>query len=123
MAEENQERKDTGRTHKIVGYGGGVLGALALISQLKGSFITREEGTALSEKIVDLKTTQTSQFSELRIFISNGQEEQVRKLERSNDKLVERMKETESRSVKAEDIINLRINNLESLLKFKPRGG
>lgn len=118
MADEapNQERKETGRVHKVVGYGGGLMGALAIISQLKGSFVTREEWTATRAEVLEVRHTQERGFDELKTFMINAQDEQMHKLERLNDKVIDRIKDTETRSQQSDARQERRIDVLEEAI-------
>lgn len=94
--------------------GAGILAALAIVSQLKGYFITREEGKAMSDQIYQIRGTQTKGFDDLKLFIVQGQEDQIHKLERLNDKIIERIRDTEARETHSLDIQEHRLSTLEA---------
>lgn len=109
-------RKTVTFTHKQLGISGGVIAALTLVSQLKGSFVTREEGTAQSKEIVELRVAQDRQFDDVKKLIGGVQEELSHKLERLNDKQTERVKDVEARAVHTSDTQDRRIDTLEAAI-------
>lgn len=112
-------RKTISFTHRQAGIGlAGIVSAVLALGPVKQFFFTREEGLAQSKEIDALKLSQDRQFAELKLFISQGQDEQIRKLERSNDKLVDRIKDSENRSAKAEERLDRRIDTVEGYLKL-----
>lgn len=121
--EENtppQVRKTVSMSHRQLGVGVvGLVSAITMLTPIKAYFYTREEGVAQSREIADLKRSTADQFTELKRFIAAGQEEQVRRLERSNDKLVERIKETELRSNASEARLDRRMDNIELAYRLK----
>lgn len=113
---DDKTRKTVSFTHKQLGVGGGILAALAMISQLKGTFFLREEGVAQSHEITELKRSQEMGFREIKLHISQTQEDQMHKLERLNDKIIDRIKDTETRAVQNDQRQEKRIDILEEAL-------
>lgn len=97
---ENHIRKTVSFTHRQLGLGvgGTIIASMLTLNPVKAWFFTREEGVAQSKEITELRRSQEDQFKELKIFISQGQEDQMHKLERLNDKVIERIKDSESRA-------------------------
>lgn len=121
---DDHTRKTVTFTHKQLGWGGGTMAALALVAQLKGGFLTREEGAAQGKDIVELKLYQdrnfddmkiasAKQFDEVKHMIFDAQTELGHRIERSNDKLVERVKDAEARMATRAETQDHRIDTLE----------
>lgn len=101
-ADDSHQRKTVSFTHKQLGWGGGIIAALGLVAQLKGTFITREEGMS-----------QTQQLSDIRLQIVTLKTDVTARIDRMADKIVDRIKETEERSVRNVDRLEKRVDNLE----------
>jgi hypothetical protein len=124
---EEGERKGGGGvwlTHRHLGIGGGVIAAMLTLSPIKEWFFTREEGVSQSKEITELKASQienlrvlresqSKQFDEVKDLIAKTGEEITRKIDRSNDKMVERVKDEETRRVEFQHIQDRRIDSLE----------
>lgn len=110
MDDQEKTRRTISLTHKQAGTGLGVIGAIALVAQLKGAFITREEGDSVKEQIAEVKLA----IVELKVEVKSGHEDMVRRLDRNADKLLERIKEDNARNEN-------RILNLEFIVLNKPR--
>lgn len=111
---DDKTRKTVSFTHKQLGVGGGILASLALVSQLKGTFFLREEGLAQGHQITELKASEEKQFAELKLFISQMSEDNMHRLERLNDKVIERLKDNETRASRSEERLDRRIDLLEA---------
>ena len=53
--DEEKQRKTISLTHRQAGAGLGVIGAIALVAQLKGAFVTREEGDSVRDQLSEVK--------------------------------------------------------------------
>lgn len=109
-------RRTISLTHRQLGVSGALLTAMLLLNPVKQWFFTREEGAAQSKEIADLKHDQEEQFKELRVFIVQGQEDQMHKMERLNDKIIERIKDSEGRTTQSDAKQEKRIETLEQAL-------
>ena len=101
-------------TTKQLSIGGAVVTAMLVLGPFKQWFATREEYAALVERINMFQSSEEKQFSELKLFISSGQEEQVRRLERVTDKLLDRIKEAEGRVNTSIERSERRLDNIEA---------
>lgn len=98
----SEQRKTISLTHRQLGWGGGIVASLALVSQLKGNFFTREEGIS-----------QAQQLTDVRFEIASLKADMTTKIERATDKIVDRIKESEDRSTKNADRVERRVDALE----------
>ncbi len=125
MADEAEEktRKTVSFTHRQLGVGTGLAGLLIAITPIKEWFFTREEGVAQSRQIAALQVQMDKSFTEQKIYFVQANEENVRRLERQTDKLMEHIKESEARASKAEDRLDRRMDTIEaSMSKSRNRG-
>lgn len=111
-------RKTLSFTHRQLGIaaGGGILSALAIVGQLKGFFITREEGKAMANQIAEVKENQYRGFDEIKKMYAVGQEDQIHKLERLNDKVIDRIKDAEARAMANDALQAHRIDTIEQVV-------
>lgn len=122
VAPPHEQRKTVSFTHKQLGWSGGIIAALTLVAQLKGSFISREEGVAQNKDITALQVSQDREFAEVKQQIATAQVELERKIERSNDKAMDHVREAEARAVKNAETQDHRIDMLEqAVLQFKSK--
>lgn len=112
----DQTRKTVSLTHRQLGISGGVVAAMLILNPVKQWFFTREEGVAQSREIQELRADEADHFKELRVFIVQGQEDQMHKLERLNDKVIERIKDTEVRTQQSDVRHEKRIETLEQAI-------
>lgn len=111
--EDNREekiRKTVTFTHKQLGVTTGIAAALIAIAPIKEWFFTREEGVAQARELAALKHSVDTLRSEV-----SG------KLERNTDKILERIREAEERTVKNEDRIERRVDSLEATFRFNKK--
>ncbi len=101
--EEPKIRKTVSFTHRQLGVGTGIAGILIAISPIKEWFFTREEGVAQSKQIAQLQAQVDRGFTDQKLYFVQANEENVRRLERQTDKIMEHIKESEARSSKSED--------------------
>lgn len=114
MGDSNQEpaatatdisktRNTVSFTHRQLGVGGGVIASLALAAQLKTYFAPVER--------VD---NQDKQIQTIKESTAELKEDFTHKIERSNDKIIERINQLEDRTTKAADLQARRIDSLEA---------
>jgi hypothetical protein len=102
-----ETRKTVSFTHRQLGWtGGGVIAALALFTQLKGSFFTREEGSFSMQQVMQIRTDVADLRNDMTI-----------KNQRLADKIMDRIREAEERTVKNADRIERRIDLIELAAK------
>jgi gas vesicle protein len=106
-------RKTVSFTHKQLGIGGCVITAALIISPLKGFFFTREEGNSHAAQLEEIKKSQTDGFKSFESTLQIANEEQTRRLERVGDKIVERIKEVEARTVRSDERLERNDERLE----------
>lgn len=111
MADELGIRKTVSFTHKQLGVGGSIVAAIMVLSPVKTWFFTREEGLASAEKIAHVEAS-----------IQEMKQDLTRRLERSTDKIMDRIKEAEDRTVRNADRIEHRIDFLEANDKQTKKG-
>ncbi len=111
---EDKQRKTVSFTHKQLGVGTGLAGLLIAITPIKEWFFTREEGVAQSRQIAALQIQMDKGFTDQKIYFVQANEENVRRLERQTDKLMEHIKEAEARASKAEDRLDRRMDVIEA---------
>lgn len=113
MADSNPEQQNdkirhtVSFTHKQLGISGGILAAIAMVSQLKGVFTPVEKSEAQEQRI-----------SELRLDISSTRNELTETIRRGNDKIIDRIRESEERSSKNSESHDRRIESLEASLRI-----
>lgn len=94
---------------KNMGVGGSVVAALIFLTPVKQWFYTREEGTALSKSVDEIKAT-----------IVAESKENTRLMERKTDKIMEMFRESEARNQRNIDHDNLiqndRLQTLEAAI-------
>ncbi len=126
----SHRRNGLGLTDRQAKWGAGIGVSLALVSQLKGYFVSREEGEVAKVNVANI----TAQISELRaeqktavIDLKTDQAAQVAELTRvielKTDKIVELINKTEERSVRVNERQDNRIDNLEFVILTKPSRG
>ncbi len=106
-------RKTVSFSHRQLGIGSSVVAAMLFLNPVKQWFFTREEGSAQSKEITELKRVQEDNFKELKSFIIVSQDDQLHKLERLNDKVVEQIKDSEVRAQENDARQEKRIDMLE----------
>ncbi len=104
---EEKVRKTVSFTHKQLGVGTGLAAILIAIAPIKEWFFTREEGNAQTREIAALRSTVTILSAEVSA-----------KLDRNTDKIMDRIKEAEERTVKNEDRIERRVDTLEAAMRI-----
>lgn len=102
MADQESTRKTVSFTHRQLGWGVGGLASIAMIAQLKSVFLTREEGAAHSQQLI-----------EVRLEIASLKVDMREQIEHATEKIVARIKESEDRSVKTAERIEGRVDTLE----------
>lgn len=94
---------------KHMGVGGSIVAALIFLTPVKNWFYTREEGTALTKSVDEIKS----------VIISESKES-TRQMERKADKIMELLKESETRVQRNidhdNDLQNTRIQTLEAAI-------
>lgn len=111
-------RKTVSFTHRQLGWSGGILGALAIVSQLKGAFITREEGNATVQRVTTTEAAIIAMKTELNSTI-----------EKSTSRIIDQIKESESRSSRNADRQERRLDRMDNRMDglevasrlFKPK--
>lgn len=83
--------------------GGCLVAAILVLQPVKEWFVTREESNA-----------QAAQIQTLKVAISEAKDELTRRLERSSDKIIDRINEVEARVGKNVDKIEHRVETLEA---------
>lgn len=95
-------------THRQIGWGtGSLVTSLALISQLKSNFVTIEKANA-----------QDQQMALLRLDIATVKNDLTDSIHRGNDKVIDRIKESEDRMSHTTDAQARRIEGLEASLRI-----
>jgi len=100
----NRARGTSTFTHKQLGVTGGVIAAIALVTQMKGMFVPVEKSAAQDQQIAQLQNTVISMKDEF-----------GHKIERSNDKIIDRIDKLEERLTKGQDKLEARVNMLETM--------
>lgn len=108
---EEKTRKTVTFTHRQLGLGTGLAGLLIAITPIKEWFFTREEGVA-----------QAKEITALRYAVDSFRSEVTGKMERNTDKILERIREAEERTVKNEDRIERRVDTLEASVRVPRKG-
>ena len=121
METQEKVRKTVSFTHKQLGIGTGLAGLLIAITPIKEWFFTREEGIAQSKQIAQLQNQMDKGFTDQKLYFVQANEENVRRLERQSDKIMEHIKESEARAMKGEDRLDRRIDTLEASIKSSRR--
>lgn len=97
-------------TSKHLGVGGGLIAAIALVTQMKGMFVPVEKGDSL-----------LMQIQAVQVSVATMREEFSRKLERNTDKIIDRINQTEERTSRNSDTQTRRIDSLEAYLRIRPQ--
>ncbi len=120
-------RNGLGLTDRQAKWGAGIGLSLALVSQLKGYFVSREEGEVakvnvanITAQISSLQESQKSAVIDLKAEQAAQVAELTRVIERKTDKIVELINKSEERSVRLNERQDNRIDNLEFVLLTKP---
>ena len=112
MDAELEPKKGVTLTKGQLGFGSVIVMAIMILNPVKEWFFTREEGKA-----------QAAQIEQLRTDLLAVQLELTRQFERSTDKVIESIKESESRSVKNTDRLERRVETLEANLGLRSKRG
>ncbi len=107
MSEEisSAQRKTVSLTHRQVGITGLIGLAVALAPYLKESFVTKQEGALVALQIEYMR----KDISDLKAAVDSN-----------SAKIMEQMKDSEKRTVKNEERLERRIDNLEIAARLKP---
>lgn len=107
-------------TRAQMGTGIGVMAALAMVGQMKSFFVPVEKAASqdkqietLDKRFSDLDSSTDKRFAEFR-------DDFTHKLERSTDKIIDRIKESEDRTSRAADTTSRRIDTLEAVILRSP---
>lgn len=102
------ERKSA--THKQILGGTALAMVLYMMPGLKGLFYTREEGVAVVDRV-----------SRTEVALSSMENRITDKMNRNTDKIIDRIKETEERTMKNADRIERRIDGVEVVQRMSPQ--
>lgn len=114
-ADNSHVRKTLSFTHRQVGAGGAIIAALISIQPLKE--LIRDESKTTVKRLENVEITQI----EIKKLITENDKEAVRRQERSNDKIIDRIKEAEARTVSSQERIERRVDTLEASIMTEPK--
>jgi predicted type IV restriction endonuclease len=101
--ENKQPAANKMRTSTKALYGGGVLAAILTFTPIKNLFWTREEGNAIKDQIASVAKNEQSHYEEI-----------IHRQERLADKIIDRIRESEERTVKNADRLERRVDIIEA---------
>lgn len=113
-------KKTVPLTYKQAGFSAGAIATAAalLTTPLSGYFQTKEEAKPLEIKLAVIEAAQ----KDIKKTIDDNDKEAVRRQERSNDKIMIRIDQMETRMANTQDKTDRRVDTLEaSLLSSKKR--
>lgn len=113
----NHVRKTVSLTHKQAGIGAGLVAAILSIQPLRDMFVTKDENKST---IVRLDKFEMGQ-RELKDLITKNEAEAVRRSERVADKIMDRIKEAETRTTANQDRQEHRMDTLEASILIRAK--
>lgn len=107
--EDPKLRKTVSFTHRQLGVGGvGLVAAMTALGPLKDYVYTRNEAVLQNQRV-----------ERVEIMINGLEVKLSERMNRNTDKILERIKDAEERTVKNEDRLEHRVDSLEVAMRFK----
>lgn len=107
--EDDKTRKTISLTHRQLGVGGiSLVAALAALGPLKDYVYTRNEAVLQNQRV-----------ERVEIMLNNLELKITDRMNRNTDKIMDRIKEAEDRTVKTAERLEHRVDSLEVAMRFK----